>query len=64
MSAYKEIYINGYRRKDGTWVTPHSRTIKIGGYGTRVNLFSYRTINPLQLCMDFSGKTQTKIKEY
>ena len=27
MSTYKEIYITGYRRKDGTWVTPHSRTV-------------------------------------
>jgi|TARA_R110000765_G_scaffold156565_1_gene259491 hypothetical protein len=63
MSTYKEIYITGYRRKDGTWVTPHSRTVKVSGYGTRVNLFSYRTINPLQLCMDFSGKTKTNIKK-
>ena len=25
----KKIKINGYRRRDGTWVTPHYRTIKI-----------------------------------
>ncbi len=63
MSIYKEIYIKGYRRKDGTWVSPHTRTIKVGGYGPRGSLFSYRTINPMQLCMDFSGKTNTNIKK-
>ena len=25
----KKIKIKGYRRKDGTWVSPHYRTIKI-----------------------------------
>jgi|TARA_R110000796_G_scaffold78851_3_gene175692 hypothetical protein len=63
MSTYKEIYINGYKRKDGTWVSPHTRTVKVSGYGSQGSLFSYRTTNPLQLSMDFSGKTNTNIKK-
>ena len=63
MSTYKEIYIKGYKRKDGTWVSPHTRTVKVRGYGPRGSLFSYRTTNPLQLSMDFSGKTNTNIKK-
>ena len=35
MSTYKEIYINGYKRKDGTWVSPHTRTVKVSGYGSQ-----------------------------
>ena len=62
MTQFRQIYINGYRRKDGTWVSPHIRTIKIGGNGSKVGVFSYRSINPMQLCMDFSGKTNTFIK--
>jgi|TARA_R110002020_G_scaffold111841_1_gene257838 hypothetical protein len=57
MAAYREIYIKGYRRKDGTWVSPHTRIIKIGkGIGT--TLSSYRGVNPDQLCFDFSGVTK------
>lgn len=56
MTSYREIYIRGYRRKDGTWVSPHTRTIKIGK-GRGRTLSSYRSINPNQLCLDFSGVT-------
>ena len=59
MSDYKEIYIRGYKRKNGSWVNPHVRTVKIRGYGPRISIRSYSTIDPSQLCMDFSGKTTT-----
>ena len=59
MSDYKQIYVRGYRRKGGIWVSPHIRTIKISGYGNVRVVRSYKSINPLQLCMDFTGKTTT-----
>ena len=40
-------------------VRPHIRTIKISGYGNLGIIRSYKSINPLQLCMDFTGKTTT-----
>ena len=57
MTAYREIYIREYRRKDGTWVSPHTRIIKINK-GKGGTLSSYRGINPNQLCFDFSGVTK------
>ena len=59
MTRFKEIYINGYRRKDGTWVCPHIRTIKISGFKRGGILTSYKGTNPNQLCFDFSGRTKT-----
>jgi len=58
MTQFKEIYVKGYRRKDGTWVSPHSRTIRIANFRHIKTLSSYRGVNPDQLCFDFSGVTK------
>ena len=58
MTQFREIYIKGYRRKDGTWVNPHTRTIKLTNFKHKYTLTSYVGVNTDQLCFDFSGITK------
>tara|TARA_R110002020_G_scaffold24429_1_gene80509 strand:+ start:240 stop:419 length:180 start_codon:yes stop_codon:yes gene_type:complete len=56
--VYKEVFIKGYYRKSGIFVSPHIRKIKIKGYkGSKRILKSYMSVDKNQLCFDFSGFT-------
>ena len=55
---YKEVFIKGYYRVSGIFVSPHIRKIKIKGYrGNRGTVRSYNSVDKNQLVFDFSGKT-------
>ena len=60
MNKYIEVHIKEYRRKDGTFVRAHSRTIK-----KRKELIPYirktKNYNPHQLMLDLSGGTKTHL---
>jgi len=56
--VYKEVFIRGYYRKSGVFVSPHIRKIKIKGYrGNRRTVRSYNSADKNQLVFDFSGFT-------
>jgi hypothetical protein len=57
MKMYKEIFVNGYYRKNGIFVSPHIRKIKIGKVTNLRILKSYSSVDQNQLAFDFSGKT-------
>mgnify|MGYP003111113102 FL=1 len=48
----KKIKIKGYRRKDGTWVSSHYRTIKTKFKIKPINLDKTVYDNPDQLSLD------------
>ena len=55
---YREVFIKGYYRVSGVFVSPHIRKIKIKGYrGNRRTIRSYNSTDKNQLVFDFSGKT-------
>jgi hypothetical protein len=55
---YKEVFIKGYYRVNGIFVSPHIRKIKIKGYkGNKRVVRSYNSVDKNQLVFDFSGKT-------
>ena len=55
---YKEVFVKGYYRISGVFVSPHIRKIKIKGYsGNKGTLRSYSSVDKNQLTFDFSGKT-------
>ena len=55
---YKEVFIKGYYRKNGIFVSPHIRKIKIKGHKRNKGILkSYRSVDKNQLCFDFSGFT-------
>ena len=55
---YKEVFVKGYYRKNGVFVSPHIRKIKIRGpKHMRGTIKSYNTTNPNQLAFNFSGIT-------
>lgn len=58
MGIYKEVFIKGYYRKNGQFVSPHIRKIKISNRFSKTNIIkSYRTVDGNQLCFNFSGIT-------
>ena len=58
---YREVFIKGYYRKNGIFVSPHIRKVMSGTLKTKVSrLYSYRTADKNQLAFDFSGKTTMK----
>ena len=55
---YKEVFIKGYYRTGGVFVSPHIRKIKIKGNNILTNTIkSYQSADPNQLTFNFSGKT-------
>ena len=55
---YREVFIKGYYRKNGIFVSPHIRKVMQGKVNTQATrLHSYRTADKNQLAFDFSGKT-------
>lgn len=55
---YREVFIKGYYRKSGVFVSPHIRKIKIKGYrGSKRIVKSYMSVDKNQLVFDFSGFT-------
>ena len=56
---YKEVFIKGYYRVSGIFVSPHIRKIKIRGPRyMKGTIKSYNTTNPNQLTFNFSGITK------
>jgi len=56
--VYKEVFIKGYYRNGGVFVSPHIRKIKIKGNNRLTNTIkSYQSADPNQLTFNFSGKT-------
>lgn len=58
METYIEVHIKEYRRKDGTFVKAHTRTIKKRKERTAY-IRKIKNDNPNQLLLDLSGFTQT-----
>jgi|TARA_R110001606_G_scaffold213277_2_gene361132 hypothetical protein len=59
---YREVFIKGHYRKNGVFVSPHLRKIKVGVNGnTNVGLKSYHSADKDQLAMDFSGITNNNL---
>jgi len=60
MNTYIEVKIKEYRRKDGTFVKSHTRTIK-----KKLIINTYKrknkTNDPNQLLLIFSGQTKTNL---
>ena len=58
MSIYKEVFIKGYYRQNGQFVSPHIRKIKVSNkFPKRGVVKSYNTADENQLCFNFSGIT-------
>lgn len=56
---YKEVFIKGHYRKNGVFVSPHIRKIKVSGpKHMKGTIKSYNTTNPNQLTFNFSGITE------
>ena len=51
----KEIKVKCYRRKNGVWVGPHIRTIKVKPKEFNIKLSKVRYENPDQLELPFDG---------
>ena len=54
---YREVFIRGHYRKNGVFVSPHLRKVKVGVNNTTTGLKSYHSADKDQLAIDFSGKT-------
>jgi hypothetical protein len=54
---YREVFIRGHYRKNGVFVSPHLRKIKVGVNTNIKGLKSYHSADKDQLAIDFSGKT-------
>jgi len=62
MDGYIEVYINEYRRKDGTFVKAHTRTIKRGrDFYVYTEKRKGKNKNPNQLHFQFTGTTKTNL---
>jgi len=59
---YREVFIRGHYRKNGIFVSPHLRKIKVGVNSTTTGLKSYHSADKNQLAIDFSGKTNSDLK--
>jgi hypothetical protein len=60
MGTYIEVHIKEYRRKDGTFVKAHTRTIKnIKGWMTYIR--KNKIYDPQQLSLGLSGFTKTNL---
>jgi|TARA_R110002012_G_C11332474_1_gene577234 hypothetical protein len=58
VSVYKEVFVSGYYRKDGSFVRPHIRKIKVSKmFGRKAIIKSYNTADINQLALNFSGLT-------
>jgi hypothetical protein len=58
VSVYKEVFVKGYYRKSGVFISPHIRKIKISRKFRGVRLLkSYSSVDKNQLSLNFSGKT-------
>jgi hypothetical protein len=56
--VYKEVFVKGYYRIGGIFVSPHIRKIKVKGTKKTKGLVkSYKSADPNQLTFNFSGKT-------
>lgn len=61
MSIYKEIFVKGYYRNNGQFVSPHIRKVKISNKYPKTKVVrSYRTVDENQLCFNFSANTVNK----
>ena len=58
MDTYIEVHIKEYRRKDGTFVKSHTRTIK-KRKEQNTYIKKIKIDNPNQLVLDLSGFTKT-----
>ena len=58
METYIEVHIKEYRRKDGTFVKAHTRTIK-KRKERNTYIRKIKNNNPNQLSLDLSGFTKT-----
>ena len=62
-NMYREVFIRGHYRKNGVFVSPHLRKIKVGvNISTITGLKSYHSADKDQLAMDFSGVTNSDLK--
>jgi|TARA_B100001564_G_C20304525_1_gene518463 hypothetical protein len=58
MSVYKEVFIKGYYRKNGQFVSPHIRNVRVSNKFSKTRVIkSYQTADKNQLTFNFSGKT-------
>jgi len=56
MSSYIQIFIKEYKRKDGTFVKSHMRTIKQPKKNILIRIGN--STNPNQLILNFTGNTK------
>jgi hypothetical protein len=62
-SMYREVFIRGHYRKNGVFVSPHLRKIKVGAnVSATIGLKSYHSADKDQLAIDFSGITNSNLK--
>ena len=59
---YREVFIKGHYRKNGVFVSPHLRRIKVGVNTNIIGLKSYHSADKDQLAIDFSGKTNDNLR--
>jgi hypothetical protein len=61
---YREVFIRGHYRKNGVFVSPHLRKVKVGANisTTTTGLKSYHSADRDQLAIDFSGITNSNLK--
>ena len=59
---YREVFVRGYYRKNGVFVGPHLRRIKVGVNSNITGLKSYHSADKNQLAIDFSGKTNDNLR--
>jgi len=61
-SMYREVFIRGHYRKNGVFVSPHLRKVKVGvNANTTTGLKSYHSADKDQLAIDFSGITNNNL---
>jgi len=60
MGTYIKVHIQEYRRKDGTFVRAHTRTIK-KRKGLTSSIRKIKNHNPHQLTLGLSGFTKTNL---
>tara|TARA_Y100001938_G_C8005916_1_gene387290 strand:- start:578 stop:772 length:195 start_codon:yes stop_codon:yes gene_type:complete len=54
---YREVFIRGHYRKNGVFVSPHLRKIKVNASTNVTGLKSYHSADKDQLAIDFSAMT-------
>tara|TARA_Y100000034_G_C6859443_1_gene390972 strand:+ start:782 stop:976 length:195 start_codon:yes stop_codon:yes gene_type:complete len=59
---YREVFVRGHYRKNGVFVSPHLRKIKVKANTNITGLKSYHSADKNQLAIDFSGLTNNNLR--